>query len=202
LGKAPSTCDGGFLPPPPRPPPRWGKGNGLPLPSSPRHTADLIEQNLSEEALKEGDRRKDEFLAMLAHELRNPLAPLRNALQVMRLAGGQAETVEQARNLMERQLSQLVRLVDDLMDVSPISRGKIELRKEPVELAAVVNSAVETSRPLIEHMGHQLNVAMPKQPMIVDADLTRLAQVLMNLLNNAAKYTERGGYIWLTAERQ
>jgi PAS domain S-box-containing protein len=167
-----------------------------------RHAADLIQRIHFEEALQDADRRKNEFLATLAHELRNPLAPLRNALQLMRLAGGQAETVEQARNMMERQLSQLVRLVDDLMDVSRISRGKIELRKEPVELAVVVNSAVETSRPLIEQMGHELNVTMPKQPIIVDADMTRLAQVFLNLLNNAAKYTERGGRIWLTVERQ
>jgi CheY-like chemotaxis protein len=120
----------------------------------------------------------------------------------MRLAGGQAAPVDQVRTMMERQLTQLVRLVDDLLDVSRISRGKLELRRECVELAAVVQSAVETSRPLIELMGHELKVTLPQRPIMVDADLTRLAQVFMNLLNNAAKYTERGGCIRLTAERQ
>ena len=151
--------------------------------------------------LSEADRRKDEFLATLAHELRNPLAPIRNALQMIRLSPDR-QTSEQARTMMERQLAQMVRLVDDLLDVSRISRGKMELRKERVQLAAVVSSAVETSRPLIDHMGHELTVTLPQQPIIVDADLTRLAQVFSNLLNNAAKYTDRGGHIWLTAERQ
>jgi len=152
--------------------------------------------------LSEVDRRKDEFLATLAHELRNPLAPIRNGLQLMKLAGGQAATVERARSMMERQLTQMVRLVDDLMDVSRISRGKLELRKERVPLAAVLNSAVETSRPLIEQMGHELTVTLPKQPLMVDADMTRLAQVFLNLLNNAAKYGDRGGHIQLNVERQ
>src|SRR5262249_19856359 len=109
---------------------------------------------------------------------------------------------EQARSMMGRQLEQMVRLVDDLLDVSRISIGKLELRKEQVQLAAVVTRAVETSRPLIDHLGHELTVTLPKQPIIVDADLTRLAQVFANLLNNSAKYTDRGGHIWLTAERQ
>lgn len=161
----------------------------------------LAVRKRAEHALQEADCRKDEFLATLAHELRNPLAPLRNALQVMRLAGGNVELLEQARGIMDRQLSQLVRLVDDLLDVSRISRGKIELRKERVELAAVVQSAVETSRPLIEQTGQQLTVTVPQQPVYVDADVTRLAQACMNLLNNAAKYSEPGGQIWLTVER-
>jgi PAS domain S-box-containing protein len=152
-------------------------------------------------ALKESDRRKDEFLATLAHELRNPLAPLRNALQIMKLSGEQPAR-EQARTLMERQLEQMVRLVDDLMDVSRISRNKLELRRERVELARVVESAVETSRPLVEQQGHRLTVTLPPGPVFLDADLTRLAQVFLNLLNNSAKYTEPGGRIWLTAERQ
>ena len=125
---------------------------------------DLTERKRLEEELREiaaelsnADRSKDEFLATLAHELRNPLAPIRNGLQIMRLAGDDWETIEQARSMMERQLAQMVRLVDDLMDVSRISRGKIELRRERVELAAVVSSAVETSRPLIEQMGHELD---------------------------------------------
>lgn len=151
--------------------------------------------------LSEADRRKDEFLATLAHELRNPLAPIRNALQIIQLSTDR-EANEQARSMMGRQLSQLVRLVDDLLDVSRISTGRLELRKERVELSAVVSSAVETSRPVIDHMGHELTVALPKQAVIVDADLTRLGQVFSNLLNNSAKYMERGGHICLTAERQ
>ena len=155
-----------------------------------------------EQKLRDDDRRKDEFLATLAHELRNPLAPLRNGLQLLRMPTGDRDAFEQTRTMMERQLVQLVRLVDDLMDVSRISRGKIELRREHVDLAAVVKSAVETSRPVIEQMGHELAVTLPDEPVIVDVDLVRMAQVLLNLLNNAAKYTERGGRIWLTAERQ
>jgi signal transduction histidine kinase/CheY-like chemotaxis protein len=151
--------------------------------------------------LRDADRRKDEFLATLAHELRNPLASIRNGLQIMRLAGTSGAAAEQARTMMERQLTQMVRLVDDLLDVSRITRGKIELRKERVELAAVVASAVETSRPLIEASGHELTVTLPPEPIPLDADLTRLAQTFSNLLNNAARYTEQGGHIWLTAER-
>jgi PAS domain S-box-containing protein len=151
--------------------------------------------------LSEADRRKDEFLATLAHELRNPLAPIRNGLELIRLAGAGGEELTQTRTMMDRQLTHLVRLVDDLMDVSRITRGKIELRKERIQLAAVVNRAVETSRLLIEHMGHELTITLPTQPIIVDADLTRLTQVFSNLLNNAAKYSERGGHIWLTVER-
>jgi PAS domain S-box-containing protein len=151
--------------------------------------------------LSEADRRKDEFLATLAHELRNPLAPIRNALQIIRLSSDR-ESQEQARSMMGRQLEQMVRLVDDLLDVSRISQGKLELRRERVPLSAVINRAVETSRPLIDHLGHELTVTLPKQPILVDADLTRLAQAIANLLNNSAKYMDRGGRIWLTAERK
>jgi len=149
--------------------------------------------------LSEANHRKDEFLATLAHELRNPLAPIRNGLELMRLASDEPAAVEQARTLMERQLVQLVRLVDDLMDVSRITRGKIELRREHVDLASIVQSAVETSRPLIDEMRHELTVILPDEPILVDADPTRLSQVFMNLFNNAAKYSERGGHIWLHA---
>ncbi len=152
--------------------------------------------------LSEADRRKDEFLATLAHELRNPLAPLRNGLQLMKLAGGQVAAVEQTRSMMERQLTQMVRLVDDLMDVSRISRGQLELRKERVSLATVLLSALETSRPLIEQMGQELTVTAPTHEFTVDADMTRLPQVFMNLLNNAAKYGEQGGHIQLDVEQQ
>jgi signal transduction histidine kinase/CheY-like chemotaxis protein len=152
--------------------------------------------------LSDADHRKDEFLATLAHELRNPLAPIRNGLQVLKLAQNNAQATEQSRAMMERQVDQMVRLVDDLMDVSRISRGKIALRRERVPLVAVLASAVETSRPLIEQMGHELSIAPPDQPVVVDADLTRLSQVFLNLLNNAAKYSDRAGHIWLSAKRQ
>jgi PAS domain S-box-containing protein len=162
---------------------------------------DITDRKLAMDALHEADRRKDEFLATLAHELRNPLAPLRNGLQVMALAKHDAEVVERARAMMERQLQQMVRLIDDLLDLSRISRGKVELRRERVELAAVIANAVETSRPLIEQSGHLLTVDLPVGPLTIDADLVRLSQVIANLLNNAAKYTERGGRIGLSVQR-
>jgi len=152
--------------------------------------------------LAEADRRKDDFLAVLSHELRNPLAPIRNGLEVMRMSGGDGEAVERARSMMERQLSHLVHLVDDLLDASRITHGKLELRKEHAELAAILSSTLETSRPLIEEGGHALTLALPTEAVHVDADVTRLAQVFSNLLNNAARYTPRGGRITLRAERQ
>jgi PAS domain S-box-containing protein len=152
--------------------------------------------------LREQDRRKDEFLALLAHELRNPLAPLRNGLQVIRLAGADATALAQARAMMERQLGHMVRLIDDLLDVSRISRNKMELRRSRVLLGDVLSSAVETARPAIEEAGHELTVSLPPEPTHLYADLTRLAQVFGNLLTNSAKYTPRGGHIWLSAERQ
>jgi PAS domain S-box-containing protein len=164
--------------------------------------SDITERRAAVESLKEADRRKDEFVALLAHELRNPLAPLRNGLRVMRLAAGDAEAVAQMRDIMDRQLSHMVRLVDDLLDVSRISRNNMELRRARVPLAEVVSSALETARPAIEAAGHVLTVSLPPEPVLLDADLTRLAQVFGNLLNNSAKYTERGGHIWLTATRE
>jgi signal transduction histidine kinase len=148
-------------------------------------------------ARREADRRKDEFLATLAHELRNPLAPIRNGLQILRLAKGDPAAEESARAVIERQVQQMVRLIDDLLDLSRISRGKVELRRERIALEAVVRSAMETSRPLIEKSGHRLTLDLPAEPLFVDADLTRLSQVVANLLNNAAKYTEPGGDIRL-----
>ena len=152
--------------------------------------------------LKEADRRKDEFLAILAHELRNPLAPIRNAVQIFRAKGPPSAELQWATELIDRQVSQMTRLVDDLLDVSRITRGKIDLRKERVELETVVKSAVEASRPLIEKWGHKLTVSIPPLPIFIEADQTRMAQVILNLLNNSAKYTDQGGRIWLTAERQ
>jgi PAS domain S-box-containing protein len=156
--------------------------------------------NAALEALKESDRRKDEFLAMLAHELRNPLAPIRNALHIMRLAGASGETVSSETEMMERQVGQMVRLVDDLLDVSRISRGKIELRKDRVEVASVVNHAVEAARTLVQCMEHNLTVTLPPLPIYLNADPTRLAQVLGNLLSNACKFTDKGGRISVTVE--
>lgn len=150
--------------------------------------------------LQTADRRKDQFLAILAHELRNPLAPIFNGLHVLRLAGGSGQAAEQTCTMMERQLSQMARLVDDLLDVSRINSDKLELRCETVELAAVLQSAVETSRPQIEARGHELTVAIPARSIYLDADFVRLAQVFSNLLNNAARYTERGGRVSLTVE--
>jgi PAS domain S-box-containing protein len=163
---------------------------------------DITDRRRMEEALREADRRKDEFLALLAHELRNPLAPLRNGLEVMRLAAHDASAVAQARSMMERQLGHMVRLIDDLLDVSRINRNKMELRRSRVLLADVVSGAVETARPLIDAAGHTLVVSLSPEPVVLDADLTRLAQVFSNLLTNSAKYTERGGHIWLAVERR
>ena len=150
-----------------------------------------------ETELRQNDQRKNEFLATLAHELRNPLAPLRNGLEVLKLAGHNAPTSERAREMMERQMLQLVRLVDDLLDVSRVSRGKVELRRERIELAAVLRNAIETSQPLIAERRHQFVARIPAEKIVVDADMTRLSQVFWNLLNNAAKYTPNGGRIEL-----
>jgi PAS domain S-box-containing protein len=163
---------------------------------------DITDRLRVEEALKDADRRKDEFLATLAHELRNPLAPIRNALDLMKRGDGNHTLIEQSRALMERQVRQMVRLIDDLLDLSRISRGKVQLRKERVELAVVVQSAVEASRPLMEAQSHELTVTLPHKPIYLDADQARLSQIISNLLNNAAKYTEKDGHIWLTAEQQ
>lgn len=147
------------------------------------------------EKLSEADRRKDEFLATLAHELRNPLAPLRSGLHLMRYAGNDGTGVEEARTMMERQLEQLIRLVDDLMDVSRISQGRIELRKTPITIDEVIRSAVETCCPPGENCHHSVIVSLPDSPVTVEADLTRIAQIFTNLLNNAVKYSEPGSSI-------
>ncbi len=151
--------------------------------------------------LGETDRRKDEFLAMLAHELRNPLAPVRSALEVLRLSEGDLISMQGAREVIERQVRHMVRLIDDLMDVSRITRDKIKLRKERISLDEVVGAAVETSRPLILASNHSLRVTLPPEPIILDADPTRLSQVVSNILNNSAKYMDSGGSIELWAER-
>jgi len=162
---------------------------------------DITDLKRVEAALKEADRRKDEFLAMLAHELRNPLAPISNALNVLKLPGTNVAIATRAREMMERQVEYMVRLVDDLLDVSRIMRGKIDLRRQPIELATVVARAVETAQPVIDAGGHQLTVSLPSEPLWLNGDLVRLAQVVGNLLNNASKYTERGGKITVTGQR-
>ena len=152
--------------------------------------------------VQEADRRKNEFLSMLAHELRNPLAPIRNAVQLLRMRGAHDPEINAVRDMIDRQVQQLVRLVDDLLDISRITRGKIRLQTEPLDISTAVARAGETTRPLIDSRRHELTVALPPEPVLVMADPVRLAQVLGNLLNNAAKYTEEGGKIWLTATRE
>jgi PAS domain S-box-containing protein len=154
------------------------------------------------EKLVAADRHKNEFLAVLAHELRNPLAPIRNALQVLRNTGLNESVVTRSRDMMERQVVQMVRLIDDLLDISRITRGKMELRREPADLATAVQGAVESSQPLLDSQRHQLLLNLPATPLPLYADVTRLSQVFANLLNNAAKYTEPGGIISLTARHE
>ncbi len=158
---------------------------------------DMTERKRVEQELSDTDRRKDEFIATLAHELRNPLAPLRNCLQILAVARD-GEAAATARAMMERQLGQMVGLIDDLLDLSRISQGKIELRPERVDLGRLVFDAIETTRPSIEQAGHAVHLQVPDEPIEVDGDVTRLSQVFTNLLTNAAKYTERGGRIDVT----
>jgi signal transduction histidine kinase len=152
--------------------------------------------------LSEADRRKNDFLAMLAHELRNPLAPIRNALDIMRLSEADPATAAQARELIERQVRQLSMLVNDLLDVSRVQQGKVQLRREPLDVAAAVSGALRTARPAIAARAHELILSLPPEPLIVDADPIRLEQVLTNLIHNAVKYTEPGGIIRITVRQQ
>ena len=152
--------------------------------------------------LSDADHRKDEFLATLAHELRNPLAPIRNGIELLKRAVPEHPQAQTVVGVMERQMGHLVRLVDDLIDVSRITRNKLELRRHTVELAPIVQAAVEACRPLLDGKQHQLEVALPASPLHVDADPTRLVQVFANLLNNACKYTDRGGRLRIALERQ
>ncbi len=170
---------------------------------------DVTDQKRLEEELRRraeelvgADRRKDQFLAMLAHELRNPLAPIRNAVELMRQVETLDPSFQPSREMVERQVKHLARLVDDLLDVSRITQGSIRLRKEVVDLGAVVQRAVEATRALIESRAHRLSVQLPVEPVRLEADPTRLEQLISNLLNNAAKYTMPGGQIWVTALRE
>lgn len=161
---------------------------------------DMTARKHAEDTLRAADRRKDEFLATLSHELRNPLAPIRNALEVLKRAGDDPRATKHARAIMERQLLQLVRITDDLLDVSRITQDKLQLRRGLVDLRTAVQGAVEATRPLIEAERHRLTVELPVHPAWIDADLTRLTQAFANLLNNAAKYTEPGGHIAISAD--
>jgi PAS domain S-box-containing protein len=170
---------------------------------------DVTERKRLEDSLREAaahlsaaDRRKDEFLATLAHELRNPLAPLCNMLEALKRADGDRETLRRARETMDRQLAQLVRLVDDLLDLNRITHNRLDLRQSQVALSSVIHQAVEASRPLADAAGHELVVSLPEEPLYTYADSARLAQVFDNLLNNSCKYTDPGGKIWVTAERR
>ncbi len=188
---------------------RWFKTRGVPIRDEKGKIVywfgtctDIEDVKRLEAALRDADRRKDEFLATLAHELRNPLAPIRNSVELLRHASRDPAVLETARSIMERQLAHMVRLIDDLLDIARIRNGKLQLRKERIGLATAVQSAIEETRPLIEAQSHQLTLAMPTDEIVLDADPVRLAQVFSNLLSNAAKYTDQGGHIWLTAERQ
>lgn len=170
---------------------------------------DITERKRMEDVLRkyatelaDANRRKNEFLATLAHELRNPLAPIRNAVQLLQLSGGNGDAVQATAEMLDRQVGQMVRLVDDLLDVSRISQGKIELRRERVELQSVIYLAAEGARSLVECMEHNLTITLPPEPLYLNADPTRLAQVLGNLLNNACKFTKKGGRLLLSAERE
>jgi PAS domain S-box-containing protein len=166
---------------------------------SDRKTMEMINARLYNE-LREADRRKDEFLATLAHELRNPLAPIRNSLHILRFPGVDTRLAQQATEMMARQVDHIVRLVDDLLEVSRVVRGKIELRPERLDLAAVVRRAVEMAQPALDANGQELVVTLPERPVSLWGDAVRLTQVLNNLLNNAAKYTDRAGRVWLEVE--
>ncbi len=152
--------------------------------------------------VKDADRRKDEFLAMLAHELRNPLAPIRSGLDLLGMEGVDAPTAAWARDMMKHQVQHLVRLVDDLLDVSRIMRGKVQVRKERLRLQDVIRRGLETAQPLIASQGHELVLQTPAEPIWIEADPVRIAQVITNLLNNAAKYNNKPGHIWVTAQRK
>jgi signal transduction histidine kinase len=166
------------------------------------YNAMLAEVERRAEALRVADQRKDEFLATLAHELRNPLAPIRNALEILKIAGDDPVKSAKAREMMTRQVAQMVRLVDDLIDLSRITTGKLAVRKVPLDLRTALRDAVETARPFMDSRRHTLELRLPREPLPVEGDNTRLAQVFSNLLNNAAKYTDPGGRVELAARRE
>jgi len=183
--------------------------NARPFPPNSQHPElillavyDVSAERVRADVLAEVNRHKDEFLAMLSHELRNPLAPILNAVQLLRLQPGESARQRQARTIIERQVGQLVHLVDALLEVSRISTGTIHLQREQLDMRAIVECGVETVRTLIEQRGHALDVRLPPSPIWIDGDSTRLEQVVVNLLNNAAKYTDEGGHIWLSLQQE
>jgi PAS domain S-box-containing protein len=181
---------------------RWIEVRAYPTPQGLTvYFRDVTDRKLAEEHLREADERKNEFLAVLAHELRNPLAPLRNGLQILKRQSAAGPAISQTVSMMDRQMTHLVRLVDDLLDVSRITRGKLELRQRTLLLTEVLDSAVESTRAFIESHRHELNVEIRARDLLVDADPDRLAQVFSNLLLNAAKYTDDGGCITLSLDR-
>lgn len=161
---------------------------------------DITQHKLMQKVLQEANQRKDEFLAMLAHELRNPLMPILNAVEIVRDADGNTEMLDVALKILDRQTGHIVHLIDDLLDISRITNGKIKLQIARLDLKKALDIAVETSRILINATKHTLTVSLPADPVYLDADLTRIAQIITNLLNNSAKYTQAGGQIWLSAE--
>jgi PAS domain S-box-containing protein len=189
---------------------RWLFSKGRVYPSDERGepmrmlgvSMDITERKRSQQELEEADRRKDEFLATLAHELRNPLAPMRNAIKILKAEGPSRPELNWARDVLDRQIHVMARLLEDLLDVSRISRDNLQLRKETVELRSVIESSLETSQPSIEARGHRLTIELPPEPVHLDADPVRLVEVFSNLLDNAAKYTEPGGSIVLRAVRE
>jgi PAS domain S-box-containing protein len=188
---------------------RWFRVTGMPVRDARNAVinwvgtcTDVHDHKLAQDRLRETDRRKNEFIAMLGHELRNPLMPIRNAVQIMRKLDGTHSKVQWARDLIERQVDHLARLVDDLLDVSRIVQGKLVLRKTPLDLSTVIHQAIETSLPHIEARHHKLSVFLHDRPMHIDGDGVRLTQVISNLLDNAAKYTPEGGRIWLATTRE
>ncbi|HWI20280.1 MAG TPA: ATP-binding protein, partial [Vicinamibacterales bacterium] len=163
----------------------------------------LQERLKNEQALRSADRRKDEFLATLGHELRNPLAPIMNSLEILKLSGVfDNSRTQQACAVMERQVHHLNRLVDDLLEVSRITRGIIEVKREPLDLTSIVKAAIETSRPVLDNLRHELSVEFDPEPICVGGDPVRLTQVFANLLNNAAKYTNHGGHISVSTRQE
>ena len=160
----------------------------------------LMRAKREKQALKQADRRKNEFIATLAHELRNPLAPIRNGLKLMKMARGDQNLIARTREMMERQLNQMVRIVDDLLDISRISNDKLELRKATVELSLIIQQAVESVRPMIDGANQELVIELPVEPIDLNADFARLSQVFANLLTNASKFTHTNGHIWLTVK--
>ena len=187
---------------------RWFMGRALPVRDEADQLVrwfgtwtDIDEQKRAQEDLQAADQRKDEFLAILAHELRNPLAPIRNSLHILRLTPPSVPPNERVLQIMERQLTHMVRLVDDLLELSRISRGKIELKKEWLCVADIMECALEASRPIIDAAGHTLSISQFDESLAIEGDFVRLSQVFANILNNAAKYSEKGGNITVDVER-